>query len=182
MKLTLCGSAKFVPLFDKWNDMLSSHGHIVYSLALNFKIQEGAPNEQILKLVHLRKIDESAGIVVINDMDYIGESTKMEILYALLSGKNIFTTMQPSIRDWGIGEATVFDAKALLGFGKTAEPWMLCQHLEVQPPPFQDKDYLEQSTGIGEQASNGSVNAILTPDEARLIQSIRKNTGQAPSA
>src|SRR4249919_2933707 len=128
MKLTLCGSANFIPSFNEWNQNLSINGHIIYSLAANYRIPEDAPEKQLLDLIHLRKIAESDGIVIINDSDYIGDSTKREILFACLSGKRLFATTQPNdLRDWGIGDVVVMNASALLG--AEGKSWKLCERM-----------------------------------------------------
>lgn len=46
-------------------------------------------NKEILDELHLRKIDLSDEIFVINEGGYIGESTRMEIEYAKKQGKPI---------------------------------------------------------------------------------------------
>lgn len=49
----------------------------------------------ILDLVHLRKIQESEAIVVINPGGYIGFSTKREIMWAIMLNKLIFAIESP---------------------------------------------------------------------------------------
>jgi hypothetical protein len=43
----------------------------------------------MLDMLHLRKIDISDEIFVVNVNGYIGESTKREIEYAILNGKEV---------------------------------------------------------------------------------------------
>jgi len=104
MKITLCGSAKFEEEYLYWNEKLTMVGHLVYTLAVMPSQKETrewyvAQEKEMLDLVHLAKIEESDVVVVINCTladwaieDYIGESTKREILWARLRGRPCFYT------------------------------------------------------------------------------------------
>jgi hypothetical protein len=107
MKITLCGSTRFMDRYHAANRQLTLMGHVVYSVAT---ISTGAAASQhtavgeevsdddkvVLDLVHLRKIQESDAIVVIGwnkDADtpnYIGPSTRREIMWATMLGKPVY--------------------------------------------------------------------------------------------
>lgn len=91
--ITLCGSTRFKKQFLEAQKQLSLEGYIVLSVGL---FGHSGDNEawmpgikEMLDANHLRKIDMSDGIYVINVGDYIGESTKREIEYAFVKGKYI---------------------------------------------------------------------------------------------
>lgn len=91
MKITLCGSTRYMDEWHEWNGKLSMAGHIVYSLALfqrDFHDQTEGP-KVMLDLVHLAKIEESDAIFVLNVDDYIGESTKRELAWARIRQKKV---------------------------------------------------------------------------------------------
>jgi hypothetical protein len=95
MKITLCGSARFEPIWHEMNKRLGLAGHICYSL-MTFPSIEGDKSwytpkqKEMLDLVHLAKIEESDAIVVLNKDHYVGESTRREIRWAQLRNKKIF--------------------------------------------------------------------------------------------
>lgn len=100
MRITLCGSTRFEPLFHEWNLKLALAGHTVYSLSA-FGRQASdidKDNELILSdaekitfdLVHLDKILNSDAIVVLNVSNYVGESTSREIQWARMRGKLVY--------------------------------------------------------------------------------------------
>lgn len=116
--VTLCGSTRFPEAFIKATRDLTLQGKIVISVGL-FGHQEGidmgGPVKAMLDELHLRKIDISDSIFVLNDKSpwcdqcgkfrsdchgcgygfrgtfkpYIGESTRREIEYARSKGKRI---------------------------------------------------------------------------------------------
>ena len=81
MKLTLCGSAKFEKRFHEWNEKLTLAGHVVYSLGIYPSSKGGDKNwysddqKRMLDQVHFAKIDNSDGIVVLDQDGYFGQST-----------------------------------------------------------------------------------------------------------
>lgn len=93
--ITLCGSTKFKDDFLKVQKELTIQGNIVISVGLfghADKIYETEITPQIKEMLdkmHRRKIDMADFIVVINRDDYIGESTRGEIEYAMKTGKPI---------------------------------------------------------------------------------------------
>lgn len=102
MRLTLCGSTRFKPAFESWNHQLALSGHTVYSLSLfareaTDKGKEGYPTiteeeKIILDLVHLDKILNSEGIVVVDVDSYVGFSTRREIEWARMHDKKVYWT------------------------------------------------------------------------------------------
>lgn len=97
MRITLCGSTKFKSDFELWNKRLSLAGFLVFSVAgFGHSGDVFSPEEKLrLDQVHLAKIDASHAIVVINPGNYIGQSTRNEIVWAQAKGKPIFFTHGP---------------------------------------------------------------------------------------
>jgi len=90
-KITLCGSTKFKEHFEYWNKKLSLEGNIVYSVSCFRHSGDSLTDKEkeILDEVHLKKIDNSDEIFVLDVDGYIGESTNNEILYAKTHNKKI---------------------------------------------------------------------------------------------
>lgn len=91
--ITLCGSTKFQEEFIAKNAELTGDGKIVLSVGFfGHKQVEPMPRAVKAKLdvLHLRKIDISDAIYVLNKGGYIGESTEREIAYAQSTGKRIY--------------------------------------------------------------------------------------------
>jgi ABC-type lipopolysaccharide export system ATPase subunit len=91
--ITLCGSTKFYKEFDNQNRRLTLEGNIVLSIgcvtASDKKLQLSKEIKQMLDDLHLRKIDLSDEIFVIDICGYIGESTRNEINYAISKRKKV---------------------------------------------------------------------------------------------
>ena len=112
--ITLLSSTKFTEemLVKQWE--LTNAGHIVltrcvlpqsyfekgfgYTDPAHIGDQEGV--KETTDDVHKKKFDLSDEILVINIDDYIGESTKSEILHALKAGKIIKFLYPHKKRDW----------------------------------------------------------------------------------
>lgn len=104
MRITLCGSTRFEPLFHEWNHKLACADHTVYSLSLFGREAKDAGKDDkkivteeekiVLDLVHLDKILNSDAIVVINQDDYVGFSTSREIRWAKMQGKSVYWHFQ----------------------------------------------------------------------------------------
>lgn len=100
MRITLCGSTRFEPLFHEWNHKLAVAGHTVYSLSLFGREASDANKDDkktiteaekiTLDLVHLDKILNSDAIVVINPNNYVEFSTSREIQWARMQDKLVF--------------------------------------------------------------------------------------------
>ncbi len=76
---TLCGSARFAGEMLTEHRRLAQNGRIVIPLD-----PVPTPGE-----LHLRKIDLSDGIYVVNVSGYVGAATRAEIEYALANGKTV---------------------------------------------------------------------------------------------
>lgn len=91
--VTLCGSTKFKDEFMKAQKDLTLKGYIVISVGLfghsgdDEVWTEGT--KKMLDDMHKSKIDLADEIYVINVNDYIGESTKSEIQYAIDHNKKV---------------------------------------------------------------------------------------------
>ena len=91
--ITLCGSTKFKDIFDKINLEATLDNRIIlqpgcYAHFDNIIITD---EEKIkLDLLHKEKIKMSNCIIVVNKNNYIGESTKSEIEYALINNIHIY--------------------------------------------------------------------------------------------
>ena len=111
--ITLCGSTRFSNemLIKQWE--LTKKGHVVLSWCVlpdsyftddpENKYTNVAEKENVQKIVdadHKIKIDRSDEILVINKDDYIGESTKSEIIYAINNGKRVKYAYPHKKRDW----------------------------------------------------------------------------------
>lgn len=103
MKITLCGSAKFEALFREWDEALTLCGHTVYNLAV-YPSEKGGKDwhnddvKNMLDAAAMAKIANSDAIVVLNSGQYIGESTRRELYFAVAMGKQIY--MLQHQRNW----------------------------------------------------------------------------------
>lgn len=88
MKITICGSSRFMTEIDKANRQLSMVGHVVYSLVPLLQTPN-ATQKQTLREIHRNKIDASDAIFVVSIGGYIGADTAAEIEYARRQGKPI---------------------------------------------------------------------------------------------
>ena len=90
--ITLCGSTKFKDKFMEVARKLTLKGKIVILPGV-FGHADNEPitpeQKRMLDDLHLRKIDMSNSIYVINSNGYIGESTMKEIEYAKKHEKKI---------------------------------------------------------------------------------------------
>jgi hypothetical protein len=91
--ITLCGSTKFRDEFNAEQKRLTLEGNIVISVGL---FGHSGDNEvwseskkEMLDDMHLRKIDLSDEIFIINVGGYIGPSTRSEIEYAKKTNKSV---------------------------------------------------------------------------------------------
>jgi hypothetical protein len=115
MKITLCGSTRFMEQYHAWNRWLTLQGHAVYSVAGSAKDGWNITDDEkeTLDLVHLVKILNSDAILVINcllspedpfgEFDagplYTGESTKREIKWAEMLGRMVTYTSYVQVKD-----------------------------------------------------------------------------------
>jgi hypothetical protein len=89
--ITLCGSTKFLPLFQQYRKEFTIAGYIVLSPEIygHYGDTMTEKEKQQLDRMHLAKISMSDMIFVINKNGYIGESTKREIEWAKQLEKKI---------------------------------------------------------------------------------------------
>lgn len=107
MKICLIGSTRYMDQFHDANRRLTLLGHVVYSVAMPSSQEnsvELTPDQKlILDAVHLQKIEESDTVVLVGEqLDgsmYIGESTRRELAFAEVSGKQVVFWRPDSIRD-----------------------------------------------------------------------------------
>jgi len=89
--ITLCGSTKFKDEFIREQKRLTLEGNIILTVGLfghsgdNEVWNEGV--KEMMDDMHKRRIDLSDEIFVINKNGYIGESTRSEIEYAIITKK-----------------------------------------------------------------------------------------------
>lgn len=102
--ITLCGSARFERLFKAWNEALTMAGHTVFSLTAYPSDKAGMKQwyteeqKAALDAAHMRKIEASDAIFVLNRHAYMGESTLREVEHAHQLGKTIYF-----LESWGKG-------------------------------------------------------------------------------
>ena len=91
--ITLCGSTRFKKQFLEEQKRLTLEGNIVISVGLfghsGDKDVWSLGVKEMLDEMHLRKIDLSDEIFVVNMNGYIGSSTRKEIEYAIATGKAV---------------------------------------------------------------------------------------------
>lgn len=88
--ICLCGSTKFKDEFLKVTKDETLKSNIVLSVGVfghADKVELSIGQKRMLDELHRRKIDLCNEVIVINKDGYIGESTKLEIEYALSRGK-----------------------------------------------------------------------------------------------
>lgn len=90
--ITLCGSTKFKNEFLREQERLTLAGNVVMSVGVFGHVDNISMADStkiMLDDIHKQKIDMADEIFVINRHDYIGESTRNEINYAVICGKPI---------------------------------------------------------------------------------------------
>ncbi len=116
MIFTLCGSARFEPVWHEANKQLGLAGHISFSL-MTFPSVEGdktwyTPDKKImLDLMHLAKIDASDAVLMLNVNDYLGESSLRELRWAQFKNKEIFWLEPPTL--WHLKDGLAKDVLSL---------------------------------------------------------------------
>jgi hypothetical protein len=104
MIITLCGSARFEAWFHMWNEAISLADHCVFGLASYPSQHDGlkdwytSEEKANLDVVHGEKIRASHGVVFLNVMAYMGESTLRELALAKRIDKKLFF-----LESWGLG-------------------------------------------------------------------------------
>lgn len=128
MKICLIGSTRFMDQFNEANVRLTLLGHIVYSVAMPSSREnsvELTPEQKVmLDAVHLQKIEESDAVVLVGEQEdgsmYIGESTRRELAYAEVSGKQIVFWRPENIENLD-GPQTSMDKMLAAARGTKAE-------------------------------------------------------------
>jgi hypothetical protein len=89
--ITVCGSLRFEEIIKNYAEKLELEGNCVLSVIYPTKSKDNYTDEEIqsLKMGHLKKIELSDAIFVVNKNGYIGESVKKEIVYAKRHNKEI---------------------------------------------------------------------------------------------
>jgi hypothetical protein len=108
--VTLCGSTRFTHAYETQQFQLALRGFIVLSAGATVKkdayldavVGHMSPEDKKrIDELHLRKIDLSDEIHVLNVDGYVGDSTREEVFYALATRKGI-TWLEPFVIDaWG---------------------------------------------------------------------------------
>lgn len=137
MIITLCGSSRFEAHYNAWNEALTLNGHVVFSLAVMPSLKasrEWYSEEQkaALDLAHLAKIQVSDAILVLNVDGYVGESTKREIAWARIRGKEIW-----ALESWGEGcspAAKRGEPSMITSRGFATHPYSLAPLMGEQDP------------------------------------------------
>ena len=87
--ITLCGSMKYIKSFRESEVILTRQGSVVLSPIFGEDVNITENDIKLFGEHHLRKIDLSDEIFVIDVDKYIGDSTRKEIEYAVISGKKV---------------------------------------------------------------------------------------------
>jgi hypothetical protein len=89
--ITVCGSLKFEQDLRYYAEKLALEGNCVLSVVYPTKNKEEYTKNEIdiLKTGHIKRIDISDAIFVVNKNGYIGESVRKEIDYAKKHNKEI---------------------------------------------------------------------------------------------
>lgn|SRR5512138_337734 len=95
----LCGSTRFMDVFEEATIRETLAGKIVLSVGCNLRADhefwsDKTPEETDalkarLDALHLRKIDMADEVLVLNVDGYIGDSTRREIAYAVSLGRHV---------------------------------------------------------------------------------------------
>lgn len=89
--VTLCGSTRFQEWFVKVNELETLDGNIVLAPGVfgMSGVDATDKRKQQLDKLHLRKIDISDEVFIVNVNGYVGSSTLAEIEYAISKNKTI---------------------------------------------------------------------------------------------
>jgi hypothetical protein len=89
--ITICGSMRFIDEIKIYTEKLSLEGNCVLGITELQKSEEYYTLEDIQSLEkgHLKKIDLSDSIFVVNKNGYIGDAVKREIEHAKIANKKV---------------------------------------------------------------------------------------------
>jgi hypothetical protein len=89
----LCGSGRFMDAFNHAEFSETLAGKIVLTIGCNTKdiarCEELKPYKPALDELHKRKIDLADEVLILNVGNYIGDSTRSELEYAIANGKKV---------------------------------------------------------------------------------------------
>lgn len=97
--LTLCGSIRFMDKILEVHEQLELEGYVVIGIVQHVMERPyTTEEEELLDVIHKKKIDMADGIYVVNVGGYIGNSTRNEIEYAEKTGKDVMYLEKTSNR------------------------------------------------------------------------------------
>lgn len=103
--ITICGSYKFINEMEIRASEFRNQGFIV-NVPRKLDVPVGdVISDSTARTMHLRKIDNSDIVFIVNPGGYIGESTLHEIEYAIMTGKPVYYMEQPSL--YGVGNSFI---------------------------------------------------------------------------
>lgn len=109
--ITLCGSTRFKTAFREWEARLEiEEPAVVLSVAMwspTAKVMPTPAQNELLDAIHLRKIDLSDEIFVLDVGGYIGQATRREIEYATSKGKRVRKLSEEHL-GWADNDAKYF--------------------------------------------------------------------------
>jgi hypothetical protein len=96
--ITMCGSLRFEEIIKTYAEKLELEGNCVLSVISPTKDKVSYTNEEIhnFEIGHLKKIELSDAIFVVNKDGYIGEAVRNEINYAKEHDKEIMYLEKPN--------------------------------------------------------------------------------------
>jgi hypothetical protein len=124
MIYTLCGSTRFPDAFAVANMHLSAMGHVDEPRGARYLTSDGdetTPGKRGLDELHLRKIDLSDAVFVVNVAGYVGSSTQREIAYARATGKAVVWMFPDAVSDDTLGHAFRFSDR--VEWNPTGNTW-----------------------------------------------------------
>lgn len=149
--ICLCGSTRFWQTYHDVGWELTLQGKIVFAVGVCKHAEDhggealGQDVADALDELHLRKIDRSDKVLVLNVGGYVGESTAKEIVYAHQTGKPV-TFLEP--------EKTPYHDFNTLGYCEHCQCEIIgrkygcCPELVGKNPPISDKKALDIAPGV----------------------------------
>ena len=94
--VTICGSMRFAEEMKKvaWNLELNNRWAVIQCVYGGLESEHSSEDWEALEVCHLKKIDISDAIYVVNVNGYIGNHTRQEIEYATKLGKEVIYHVQ----------------------------------------------------------------------------------------
>jgi hypothetical protein len=133
--ITLCGSARFESQFHSWNERLTLAGHTVFGLTSYPSVHGGKKDwyteeqKKLLGAAHLRKIDASDVVLVLNVDGYVGDSTEREIRHAVANNKRVYV-----LTTSGVYGSDALDRLRTDGLDPSKIGVPICHHLGCDDP------------------------------------------------